>query len=240
MVLQLLGWYWGTASAVNNFLVFFSQKTLKTGCCLEDPELKSKAASCFVGRFMFGASTMLSDKVSSVYNSESCQAAKKSWAQNEKKAHTLCVIFFSPSKFCVDFIKLSQDRKSQQIRRVRSDTQVFCRNVSSMPFSSSPLPCVVSLLTGFDVSVFFGTGYQTQQRVCSVRWDTPKLPQLKDLWNWAGREIGVFWCKWSRHSYLKMSWALILGRFFFITWVCHRFCKWLGALTTGYLASNTF
>lgn len=76
-----------------------------------------------------------------------------------KKKHILCVIF-PALKFCIDFIKFSLDRQLQQTQKVQSDTQAFYRNVPTTLLSSAPRlsPCVVSHLTGFDVSCLFGTG----------------------------------------------------------------------------------
>lgn len=111
-----------------------------------------------------------------------------------KKAHTPCVIFF-PSKFCIDFFKFSQDRKSQQRQKGHSDKQVFHRTMLITIF--------------FSFLHFLPPFHGWQQRVCSARWDTPKLSYLTDRQK---NRYFLMQKKWQ--SYFKISWALILGRNF--------------------------
>lgn len=141
-----------------------------------------------------------------------------------KKAHSPLRYFFPPSKFYIDFIKLSLNRKLWQEKRCTSKKiHLYFIGTStpgfflfSMGFFSHSVSLPLCCLTFSRFSMLLFCLALVSSNWGCAWWD-------KSLQNWhrwlnsvtglAGKQLLP---KQSTHSYYKISWAVLLGRNFLL------------------------
>lgn len=143
--------------------------------------------------------------------------------KSRRKRHIVPYVIFPPSKFCIDFVKFSLDRKLWQGKRC-TQMHMYLTG-TSMPgffstflwffshFLSLPLCCVT--FSRFQCWWVF-LALVSSNWECA--WWDKSLPNWHRWLNcsWAGRETALTQHNQGTHSYYKISWAVILGTSFLL------------------------